>query len=50
MTEREAARKARNAYAKAYREKHPERIKAAQERYWARKAQQVKKEVQTDEK
>lgn len=37
MTDQEKIRAARNEYARRYRQKHPERVKEAQERYWARK-------------
>lgn len=36
----EQAKEARRRYYADYRRKHPERIKAAQDRYWLRKAQQ----------
>lgn len=45
--QREAARLARNAYLREWRHKNPEKHKAQQERYWARKAEQMQKD-QTD--
>lgn len=33
---------ARRAYFREWRKKNPEKVKAAQERYWAKKAEQLK--------
>lgn len=40
MTEREkrAAKDARNAYAREWRKKNPDRVRANNQAYWARKA------------
>lgn len=38
MDEKEQIRAARTEYARNYRKKHPEKVKAAQERYWQRRA------------
>lgn len=35
-------RRARAEYMRAYRRKHPERVKAAQERYWIRRAEALR--------
>ena len=35
------ARAARNAYKREWNKKHPDRVKAHQERYWSRKAAQA---------
>lgn len=37
----EAARQARNAYMRAWRKANPERVKAINERYWLKRAQQA---------
>ena len=34
----DAARQVRNAYHRQWRKKNPERVKAAQDRYWQKKA------------
>lgn len=34
------AKAARNAYKRQWAKNHPEKVKAYQERYWAKKAQQ----------
>lgn len=39
MNSTEQIRAARAEYARNYRKKHPEKVKAAQERYWLRKAE-----------
>lgn len=36
--EKEAMRKARNAYRREWNRKNPEKVKAAQEKYWLKKA------------
>lgn len=38
MTIEEQAREARNAYAREWRRKNPEKARAANVRYWAKKA------------
>lgn len=42
MTKEEQARKAANAYKREWAKKNPERIKAAQLRYWSKKAAESK--------
>ncbi len=37
----EEARQARNAYRRAWAKAHPDKVKAWQERYWAKKAREV---------
>lgn len=37
----EAAREARRAYKREWNRRNPDKVKAAQERYWNRKAQQA---------
>lgn len=37
----EQARKARNAYKRAWAQKNPDKIKAQQERYWNKRAEQA---------
>ena len=57
MTNTEKARQAKNAYARAWRAKNPDRVKASNERYWLRRAereaaaaeQENLEEVQHDE-
>lgn len=41
--EREAIRLAKNAYNREWRKKNPDKVKAAQERYWNKKAANSKK-------
>lgn len=41
----EAARRAKNAYAREWREKNPERVKAIQRRYWERKAKLLEEQA-----
>lgn len=41
MNSTEQIRAARAEYARNYRKKHPEKVKAAQERYWLRKAEKA---------
>lgn len=38
----EAAKEARRAYKRAWTRKNPDKVKAAQARYWERKAEQAK--------
>ena len=35
------AKAARNAYARAWRQRNPDKVKAAAERYWAKRARQM---------
>lgn len=42
MTDQEKIRAARAEYARRYRREHPDRVKAAQERYWLRRAEREK--------
>ena len=37
----EAAREARNAYYREWRKKNPEKVRAANEKYWIRKAEET---------
>ena len=43
MTEAEKAaiRQARNAYRREWNRRNPEKVKAAQERYWLKKAEEI---------
>lgn len=54
MNDIEAARKARRAYQKEWRAKNPDKVKAATERYWIKKAAEMEaaeqKGVDADEK
>ena len=45
MTEKEkdAVRKARNAYRREWNKRNPEKVKAAQEKYWLKKAAELAK-------
>lgn len=45
----EQARKLRNAYQRAYRRKHPEKLKEYNMRYWEKKAAQLTPEQQARE-
>lgn len=47
MTKEELARKTANAYKREWARQNPERIKAAQMRYWLKKAAEAK-ETETD--
>ena len=40
----EAAREARNAYKRKWAKENPDKVKAATERYWEKKAQEEAKE------
>lgn len=42
MTDKELAREAKNRYLREWRKRNPEKVKAAEERYWARKAKEAK--------
>lgn len=48
--EQEAARQARNSYMRMYRAKNREKIKAINDRYWAKRAQREIEEVTEDAK
>jgi len=50
MSEQELIRKAQAEYRKQWRRNNPEKTKAHQERYWLKKAQQLKEqqEVKAD--
>lgn len=41
--EQEVIRLAKNAYNREWRKKNPDKVKAAQERYWSKKAANSKK-------
>lgn len=41
MSMTEAAKEARRAYKREWNRRNPEKVRAAQERYWMRKAQQA---------
>lgn len=40
----EEARRARNAYRRAWAKAHPDKVKAWQEHYWEKKARQLEQE------
>ena len=42
MTMTEEARRARNEYARKWRAEHPESVRAANQRYWERKAKEAR--------
>jgi hypothetical protein len=42
MTMTEEARRARNEYARKWRAEHPESVRAANQRYWERKAEEAR--------
>lgn len=46
MSDQDRIRAARAEYARNYRKTHPEKVKAAQERYWLRKAKEKTEEVE----
>ena len=48
LNRNEKIRAARRDYARRYRREHPERVKAAQERYWLRKAQELEQRSKDD--
>lgn len=50
VTNTEKARAARNAYARAWRAKNPEKVRAAAERYWVRRAEREAAEQEKKEK
>lgn len=43
----DAAREAQRAYRREWARKNPDRVKAAQARYWERKAERMKQEEET---
>lgn len=45
----EKAIEARRAYKRKWAKEHPEKVKAAQERYWQKKAEQAEQETATGE-
>ena len=45
----EAAAAARRAYQREWRRKNPEKIRAAQERYWTKKAREMNEKKETAE-
>ena len=46
----EAAKEARNKYKREWRKNNPEKVRAANERYWAKKAlEQMKKETNSEQ-
>ena len=46
----EEARKARNAYYRAWRKKNPEKTKQHQERYWTKKALEMQAQEEKEAK
>lgn len=46
----EAARQARNAYMRAWRKANPERVKAINERYWLKRAQQSETKAEAEQR
>ena len=44
MSEEQEIREARAAYAREYRRKNPDKIRAIQNRYWAKRAEKKQKE------
>lgn len=45
MTNTEAVRAAKRAYQKAWRAKNPDKVRAASDRYWARRAEREAQEA-----
>lgn len=45
----EQAREARRAYRRKWNRENRDKVKAAQERYWERKAQELRKEQEQEE-
>lgn len=45
---KEAARQARNAYHRAWRAKNKDKVKANNDRYWEKKAEQLQAENKTE--
>ena len=41
VLKQEAQREARREYAREWRKRNPEKVQAAQERYWAKKAAEI---------
>ena len=48
LTETERIRKAKTEYARKYRKEHPDRVKAAQDRYWLKKTQVNKEDAESN--
>lgn len=48
MSEKDLIRAARAEYARNYRKKNPEKVKAAQERYWQKRAAKLAAEKEAD--
>lgn len=48
MTEKDKIKAARAEYARNYRKKHPERVKAAQDKYWLKRAAKIAAEQEAD--
>lgn len=46
---REAARQARNAYHREWRAKNKDKVKANNDRYWEKKAEQLQEEAEKEE-
>lgn len=44
----EEARKARNAYYRAWRKKNPEKSRQHQERYWKKKAKEMQEQAEAE--
>lgn len=44
----DAAAKARNAYRRAWAKKNPDKVKAQQQRYWAKKAAEAAAQTKTE--
>lgn len=42
----EAAKEARRAYRREWARKNPDKVKASQERYWLRRAEEVKRQTE----
>ena len=49
-TDTEKARAAKNAYARAWRAKNPDKVKAAAVRYWARRAEREAAQLAADQR
>ena len=46
----DTAKKARNAYARKWRAKNKDKVKAANERYWLRRAEREMKQQESEKK
>ena len=44
------ANDARNAYAREWRKKNPEKVRQAQEKYWKKKAKEMQEQAEKDER